>query len=389
MANFTSPDGELTDVFLTDFTILDRFVGNQLWGWGYNALFQLGNGDSTNRSSPIQTSSPNTNWVSVSSGATGGGGIAAALKTDGSAYIFGQDGYGEGMTGTTPTYLLSPTIEFTNSKWKQMCAGKYISAGIKTNGSLWLSGLGGGGSLGDNTVVAKSSPVQTVAGGTNWKQVSTSGSVVGAIKTDGTLWMWGYGDNGQLGDNTNVNKSSPVQTIAGGTNWKQVSSRQNLTGAIKTDGTLWVWGYNGYGALGTGNTTSYSSPVQTVAGGTNWKQVSMGAAATISGAIKTDGTLWMWGTEPGDNTTVSKSSPVQTVAGGTNWKQLACTTTSVAAIKTDGTLWTWGGNTYGLLGTNNAVSGYSSPVQTIASGNNWKSLSEGGDSIFAITFTQS
>ena len=76
------------------------------------------------------------------------------------------------------------------------------------------------------------------------------------------------------------------QTIAGGTNWKQVTGGNNLNMAIKTDGTLWLWGRNFYGGLGTNDLVHRSSPVQTVAGGTNWKQVSSGYSSVS--AIRED-----------------------------------------------------------------------------------------------------
>ena len=190
---------------------------------------------------------------------------------------------------------------------------------------LWLWGHNNYGQLGDASITHKSSPIQTVSGGTNWKSVSGGGYHTAAIKTDGTLWLWGYNNSGQLGNNTNTNKSSPVQTVSGGTNWKSVASGYYHTAAIKTDGTLWTWGSNGYGQLGDNTTTSRSSPVQTVSSGTNWKQVSASNGHTA--AIKTDGTLWSWGYNTygqlGDNTNTNKSSPVQTVSGGTNWKSVA------------------------------------------------------------------
>ncbi|NDD85210.1 DUF4376 domain-containing protein [bacterium] len=203
------------------------------------------------------------------------------------------------------------------------------------------------------------------AGGTNWKQVACGGSHTACIKTDGTLWMWGRNDNGRLGTNDTTHRSSPVQTVAGGTNWKQVAGGGNYTGCIKTDGTLWMWGSNGSGQLGDNTTNDKSSPVQTVVGGTNWKQVACGSH---TGCIKTDGTLWMWGYnfygQLGDNTGTNRSSPVQTVAGGTNWKQVACGGNHTACIKTDGTLWMWGYNFFGQLGDNTGTT-RTSPVQTI------------------------
>ena len=202
-------------------------------------------------------------------------------------------------------------------------------------GGLWVCGYNGYGELGDSTITNKSSPVQTIAGGTNWKQVATGYYHTAAIKTDGTLWTCGYNGYGQLGDSTITNKSSPVQTITGGTNWKQVACGYFHTAVIKTDGTLWLWGYNLDGQLGDSTITNKSSPVQTIAGGTNWKQVAGGSDHTA--AIKTDGTLWTCGYngsgQLGDSTNTSKSSPVQTITGGTNWKQVAGSQYHTAAIQ--------------------------------------------------------
>ena len=307
--------------------LLNQFDTPMLMMWGANANGQLGDNTVTKSSSPIQTVA----W---------------------------------------------------GANWKQASCGYYHVAAIKTDGTLWCWGDNAPyGHLGDNTITKRSSPVQTIAFGTNWKQVACGRIHTAAIKTDGTLWCWGFNYSGGLGDNTSTSRSSPVQTIAFGTNWKQVAAgpqaNYNCTvAAIKNDGTLWTWGNGGYGSLGDNTIVSKSSPVQTVTFGTNWKQVS--ASADHIAAIKTDGTLWCWGSNGygkfGDNTTASKSSPVQTIAYGTNWKQVSAGRTHTAAIKTDGTLWCWGGNSDGGLGDNTAVN-KSSPVQTILYGNNWKQVS--------------
>ena len=98
--------------------------------------------------------------------------------------------------------------------------------------------------------------------------------------SDGSLWTWGFG--GALGDGTTTNRSSPVTTAGGGTNWKQVACGGLHTAAIKTDGTLWTWGYNTYGGLGDGTTNYRSSPGTTAGGGTNWKQVAGGSLHTAA-----------------------------------------------------------------------------------------------------------
>jgi alpha-tubulin suppressor-like RCC1 family protein len=205
---------------------------------------------------------------------------------------------------------------------------------------LWIWGSNSG-QIGDNTVVNRSSPVQTVSGGTNWKQVSVGCFFTSAIKTDGTLWMWGSNNYGQMGDNTVVSRSSPVQTVSGGTNWKQVATTSNALhlAAVKTDGTLWTWGRNEQGQSGDLSIIDRSSPVQTVSGGTNWKCISVGSQGTA--AIKTDGTLWLWGgntcvTALDLSGIVNSSSPVQLSSGGTNWKEVSLATCHVMAIKEEG-----------------------------------------------------
>ena len=165
---------------------------------------------------------------------------------------------------------------------KQVACGTLHTAAIKTDGTLWTCGYNIVGQLGDGTTGRKSSPVTTAGGGTNWKQVSCGYWHTAAIKTDGTLWTCGYNGNGQLGDGTTVNKTSPVTTAGGGTNWKQVASGYYHTAAIKTDGTLWTCGYNSFGQLSDGTTVNKSSPVTTVAGGTNWKQVACGTWHTAA-----------------------------------------------------------------------------------------------------------
>ena len=380
---FNSPEGSLESIFVNDYDMIDQYAKTgSLWSWGYNYNGQIGDGTTVSKSSPVQTVAGGTNWKQVSRD----GSTSAAIKTDGTLWMWGYNPWG-GLGDNSSTDKSSPVQTVAGgTNWKQVSTDSGgATAAIKTDGTLWTWGFTSNpsgvdvGSLGDNTTVNKSSPVQTIAGGTNWKQVSANQNMA-AIKTDGTLWVWGYNLWGNLGIGTSgsgTNKSSPVQTVAGGTNWKQVSAGGNTTAAIKTDGTLWVWGYNYSGQLGDGTTVDKSSPVQTVAGGTTWKQVSTGGNNTA--AIKTDGTLWIWGYnnvgQLGNGTTVDKSSPVQTVSGGTTWKQVSAGG-GTAAIKTDGTLWMWGDNEYGQIGDGTTVD-KSSPVQTVAGGTNWKQVSDG------------
>jgi alpha-tubulin suppressor-like RCC1 family protein len=376
-----SSDGDLNRVFITDAEIINRFVNYSLFSWGYNLSGQLGDNTLTTRSSPVTTAGGGTNWRQVA----GGYNHTAAIKTDGTLWTCGYNGYGQLGNNTTTNRSSPVRTAGGGTNWRQVAGGGSHAAAIKTDGTLWTWGNNGSGQLGDNTTSTRSSPVTTAGGGTNWRQVAGGGNHTAAIKTDGTLWTWGWNAYGQLGDNTTSTRSSPVTTAGGGTNWRQVAGGGNHTAAIKTDGTLWTWGVNSLGQLGDNTTSTRSSPVTTAGGGTNWRQVAGGYNHTA--AIKTDGTLWTWGYNPsgqlGDNTTSTRSSPVTTVAGGTNWRQVACGDDHTAAIKTDGTLWTWGYNVFGQLG-DNTTSTRSSPVTTVTGGTNWQQVACGSSHTAAI-----
>ena len=307
-------------------------------------------------------------------------------------WIWGLGSNGR-LGNASTTNVSTPVTTFAGgTNWKQVSCGDFHTAAIKTDGTLWTWGNGSDGRLGNESQLSTSTPVTTFAGGTNWKQVSAGGAHTAAIKTDGTLWTWGL--RRFLGNATAYSPpayiSTPVTTFAGGTNWKQVSAARLHTAAIKTDGTLWTWGRTYNGSLG--NADLYggrSTPVTTFAGGTNWKQVSCGGYHTA--AIKTDGTLWTWGL--GGSGTLGNeviggtiSTPVTTFAGGNNWKQVSGGNRHTAAIKTDGTLWTWGNGLSGRLG--NGISSFSinisTPITTFAGGTNWKQVIGGYDHTAAV-----
>jgi alpha-tubulin suppressor-like RCC1 family protein len=359
--------------------LANTFKQAGLWLWGRSDYGQLGDNNVVSRSSPVQTVASGTNWKLISCYSN----ITAAIKTDGTLWTWGTNGSGS-LGDNTAVNKSSPVQTIAGgTNWKSVAPGGVHVGAIKTDGTLWTWGRNDNGQLGNNSslagLVGISSPVQTVSGGTNWKLVTCGTFHTAAIKTDGRLWLWGQGTNGGLGDNTLTSRSSPVQTVSGGTNWNLVACGVYHTATVKTDGTLWVWGGNADGQLGDNTSTTKSSPVQTITGSTNWKFVATGLRHTA--AIKTDGSLWLWGSNTygrlGNNSTTRTSSPIQTVSGGTNWKSVTGGTHHTAAIKTDGTLWTWGYNNFGQLGRT-PLGSSSSPAQVISAGTNWKQVSAGG-----------
>tara|TARA_Y100001970_G_scaffold286742_1_gene409665 strand:+ start:3 stop:1676 length:1674 start_codon:yes stop_codon:yes gene_type:complete len=285
-----------------------------LWTWGSNQHGALGTNqaDGLKVSSPVQV--PGTTWSTVSISYY----AMMATKTDGTAWSWGYNG--QGMTGLNITAQRSSPCQIPGTTWSKMTGGRQNGGGIKTDGTLWVWGNDDRGQLGQNSQGTKrSSPIQIP--GTTWKQLvyNTFESFI-ANKTDGTLWAWGRNMDGCLGLNDQVYRSSPTQVP--GTTWANLAAGGQHTRAGKTDGTLWGWGKNNHGQLGQNNTTNCSSPIQIP--GTTWGTGELDLACSTYGtaAIKTDGTLWTWGYnaagEGGQNDTASRSSPIQ-VGSLTEW----------------------------------------------------------------------
>jgi len=204
-----------------------------------------------------------------------------------------------------------------------------------------------------------------------------------AIKPDGTLWAWGFNGAGQLGDGTTIEKSVPVK-IGNDSNWKIISAGGNSSLAIKKDGTLWAWGDNFWGQLGDGSFGNKRFIPVRIGSDNNWESVSEGRAFTL--AIKTDGTLWAWGNNLfGQLGNQASAAFVPTRVGtSSDWKAVSAGGNHTIAIKVDGTLWAWGYNYNGQLGDGTLIN-KATPVK-IGSESNWKSIAI-GDSFSVATKT--
>ena len=238
-----------------------------LYAWGSNDYGLFGNSDfpvgsGTKRSSPTQVMASDFSKI-FSSNAIG---VLFATKADGTLWGWGNNGY-PGRLGVGLPYgagRSSPT-QIPGTTWASVdmsyTSNEGSAAAVKTDGTAWVWGWNDNGALGLNQPhpTKYSSPVQLP--GTTWTRIQSDGSdkVVG-LKTDGTMWSWGYHDYGQLGLNDTISRSSPTQIP--GTTWNDIQITSNLTMASKTDGTLWAWGNSSYGMLGQNNITKYSSPVQ-------------------------------------------------------------------------------------------------------------------------------
>jgi len=234
------------------------------------------------------------------------------------------------------------------------------------------------GVLGDNTTVNKSSPISVLGGFTDWRQVSAGYQHSLGLRTNGVLYAWGCNGQGRLGDNCTTNRSSPV-SVVGFTDWCQAAAGRNSTLAVRTNGSAWAWGSNESGQLGDNTTVSKSSPVSVVGGFTDWCQISSGYKYSL--ALRSGGTLWAWGYNGsgrlGDNSATNRSSPVSVVGGFTDWCNISAGHTHSAAVRTNGTAFAWGRNNYWQIGNGGNTSA-SSPTQ-VSTYTDWIQVSAGNN----------
>ena len=343
-------------------SVVPQFAG-KIYAAGGNDVGQLGNGTVVYRSSPVQIGSLTT-WKQAAVNIT-----SYAIKEDGTIWAWGSNATGAlGINATGTAFRSSPVQIGSLTNWSKVTAGPEFALALKTDGTLWSWGEGTDGQLGQGVKINRSSPVQ-VGALTNWSDVSAGFNHAIAIKTDGTLWGWGKNLNGAIGDGTAISKSSPVQ-IGALTTWSKISSGYNFTLAIQTNGTLWSFGDNTYGELGLGNTGSNKSSPTQVGSVTSWKNISAGVEG--SSATRTTNTLWTWGRngqgQLGHDDIVNKNSPVQ-VGSLTDWNAPSFGRLFMGSTKTDGTLWSWGANDLGQLGQGNRIY-RSSPVQ-VGALTNW------------------
>ena len=349
----------------------------EFWGWGFNQQGQLGQNNLTEYSSPVQI--PGGSWdasrfQTAAPGNDNGqlnAGVQCGLmtKNDGTLWYIGGTDFNYGTSGLDNTNeYSSPTQVGTDTTWTKP-VGTLATLARKTDGTLWSWGRNDYGQLAQNNQTNLSSPKQVGTDNT-WNYVNSFGIVSVGTKTDGSAWFWGDNEKGCFGNNSEGEKrSSPIQIGSTG-DWSNHNgfalSRSVMSGAIKSNGTLWTWGQNNNGQLGDNSTTSRSSPTQ-VGTDTSWKGFIWLSDEAAAG-LKTDGTLWAWGgnasgklgqNQPGPT---QYSSPKQ-VGTKTDWSRIGnMGNNAVGAINSSKELWVFGGNGPGNLGLNDRAN-RSAPIQ--------------------------
>jgi alpha-tubulin suppressor-like RCC1 family protein len=257
-----------------------------LWCWGNNATGQLGDGTTGSQLVPEHIGAA-TDWDVISCGYAG---FTCAIATTGALRCWGNDFNGELGDGALAMQQLAPEQIGSATDWMTVGAGYYDACATTTAGALWCWGIQPFATTTTPVAITTGEPVARLGVGAQtecsvgtagnvdcegfgetsgnvapngaWASVSAGRGFQCATHTDATLWCWGVGSDGQLGNGAMMDATSPVQV--GSASWLAVSAGDNHTCGIQTDHTLWCWGDNSEGELGDGTTVGTATPTEIV-----------------------------------------------------------------------------------------------------------------------------
>lgn len=337
--------------------------------WGGNSLGQLGNGTTVNTNTPVQASGL-TGMTAVAAGPS----QTIALKSDGTVWAWGYNGLGQLGNGSSTNSSTAVKVSGLTGV-TEIAAGQYHMMALKSDGTVWAWGANNWGQLGNVTASTCTSaagssydcstiPLQITAL-SGISAIAAGADHTLALKSDGTVWAWGANVNGQLGNGKiTFGSVSPAQ-VTGLTGISAIATGAGMSHnlALKSDGTVWAWGYNGLGQIGNSTTTDVFTAAQLTAL-TGISAITGGKTQSI--ALKSNATLWAWGLnstgELGTGNTTQSTAPIQ--IGALSGVTGVAAGGHGIAQKSDGTVWTWGANSNGQLG-NGVATNSSTPVQVL------------------------
>ncbi len=345
----------ITHISSTNHGTVSVFTSDgNVYTWGKNDWGQVGTGDTQQQNIPyFRPATPHFNAIAHAIAFT------VAITTDGRLYTWGANERGFLGNGTIEPNF-SPEQIGTDSNWEKINAGWTHVVALKNNGTIWGWGNNSGFEVSSQNPPPYpnnyyTQPVQ-VSTDDDWASVYAGAGRTFAIKEDGSLWAKGRDSNGSLGTGF-TGTISQFTRIGTDNNWKTISSAcyQDFTIGLKTDNTLWGWGDNQLGSVGTGTASVVMTPIQI--GTDTWKEIDTGYSHSLG--IKNDGTLWQWGYfGAGDNGEVllpTAYTPVK-VGNDNDWIQVEAGYFTSFALKADHTLWAWGYNAEGWYGNGTTTS---------------------------------
>jgi alpha-tubulin suppressor-like RCC1 family protein len=337
-------------------------ASTELYSWGNNVDGQLGNGTTTNSSTPLKVSLP---AGVTATAAAAGGDHSLAVGSDGKLYAWGVNSNGELGDGTTTASSTPVVVSLPGGVTATaVAAGAAHSVALGSDGHVYDWGYNGFGQLGNGTTTDSSTPIQvTLPGGVSPIAVAAGQYMTETLASNGNVYAWGDGAMGELGNGKVTNQKSPIQVNVAGVSAIAAGGYHSL---VISAGSVFAYGYGGLGQLGDGALTNASTRVK-VNLPTGVTPVAVSAGLYHSMAIGNNGKLYAWGNnatgELGNGTLVNTSTPaLVSMPAGVTPTSITDAADSSYAIGSDGNLYAWGYNGLDELG-NGTSTDSSTPIQ--------------------------
>jgi alpha-tubulin suppressor-like RCC1 family protein len=348
-------------------------TGGGMWCWGANWSGQLGDGTTTNQSTPVAVTGLSTGVAVIALGIS----HTCALTAGGGVVCWGQNAQGELGDGTTTDRLTPTVVSGLSNGTAALAAGQGHTCAVMTGGGVVCWGGGGKGQLGDGTTTRRTMPMAVNGLSSGVAEVAAGQNHLCALTEGGGVLCWGNNGGGRLGDGTMTNRATPTAVIGLSGGVAAIATGREHTCALTEGGGVLCWGNNGYGQLGDGTTAGRFTPTA-VSG------LSSGVASVVAGdrhtcAVTQDGVV-CWGYNAngqlGDGTTTNRSTPTAVTGLSIGVAAVSAGWYHTCALTSSGGVVCWGWNARGQLGdgtttdhlTPTAVSGLSSGVAAIAAG---------------------
>jgi len=337
---------------------LDKY--GQVWGWGYNGTGQLGDNTATQRLTPVSILGDKKTFCKIAVGQQYSLGIDNNGQVWGwGANFSGQLGDNSFINRYTPVSILGDKKTFC-----KISGGQNYSIGFDKYGQVWGWGYNSYGQLGDNTTSVRLTPVSILGDKKTFCNIANSYFSTIGLDKNGQVWGWGYNYYGQLGNNSYARQLTPVSILGNEKTFCNISAGQRHTMGIDKYGQVWGWGYNFTGALGDNTNMNQSTPISILGNKKTFCKISAGYANTFG--IDKYGQVWGWGYnyygQLGDNTTINQSTPVSIFGNKKTFCNISAGYSFTMLIDKNGQAWGWGRNGYGNLG-DNTTTNQNTPVR--------------------------